>query len=317
MTSANAKSTATKPPVIIYGLDPAGRPKAGRFTGPHSAAAKQAAAALKLTVCEINRPDLEELAKKLPPGRIHAQGKAFIPYIKRDLFDRLQSANEGTATNGKGASAGRAGSGTVAASGGGSVALRPSHEPSDANHVALRSGTTATSQNTNSQVFVILGFDDQHQPRGGRYTDPNLEVLIKAAASMGLCLYEIKSRDLIKLVQTLPVGRLLSNGHAEVPTIKQPLYSELISEIAVDPQAVLRGKVAEAIPSHNSLPASWDAIDVGHLVIAQETLDYGWAEAVVVGRANEILTLRYRDYPKLPKFYRHYRTVALLHQQGA
>lgn len=317
MTKAKAKSTATKPAVIIYGLDSAGRPKAGRFTGPHSDAAKQAAAALKLTVGEINRPDLQELAKKLPPGRIHAQGKAFIPYIKRDLFDRLLSANGGTATNARDASAGRAGSGTVAASGGGSVSLRPSHEPSDANHVALRPSTTAASPKVEGKVFVLLGFDDQHKPRGGRYTDPNLEFLSQAAASLGLCLYEIKSRDLIKLAQTLPAGRLLSNGHAEVPNIRQPLYSELISEIAADPQAVLRGKATEAIPSQNSLPESWDKIDVGHLVIAQENLDYGWAEAVVVGRANDILTLRYRDYPKLPKFYRHCRAVALLNQQGA
>jgi hypothetical protein len=61
-------------------------------------------------------------------------------------------------------------------------------------------------------MFIVLGFDEQRKPRGARYSNPNADVLIKAAAAIGLNLYEIKSPDLIKLVQALPVGRLLSNG---------------------------------------------------------------------------------------------------------
>ena len=38
------------------------------------------------------------------------------------------------------------------------------------------------------------------------------------------------------------------------------------------------------------------------LVIAQENLDYGWWEAIVLQRSGDMFTLRYRDYPKLPKF---------------
>ena len=33
-------------------------------------------------------------------------------------------------------------------------------------------------------VFIALGFDDQHKPRGARYVDPNVDVLTKAAAAM-------------------------------------------------------------------------------------------------------------------------------------
>ena len=32
------------------------------------------------------------------------------------------------------------------------------------------------------------------------------------------------------------------------------------------------------------LPATWDGIAVGHLVIAQEALDDGWWEAIVLAR---------------------------------
>ena len=87
-----------------------------------------------------------------------------------------------------------------------------------------------------------------------------------------------------------------------------------MSEIAAEPLAVPRGKTEGSLPVQTGLPESWDAISTGHLVIARESLDHGWAEAVVVDRADDLLTLRYRDYPALPKFYRHFRAVALLSQ---
>jgi hypothetical protein len=173
---------------------------------------------------------------------------------------------------------------------------------------------TKPTKTDKANVFVVLGFDEQRKPRGARYLNPNLDILTKAAAAMSLYLYEIKSPDLIKLVQALPVGRLLSTGKGLIPNIRQSLYSWILSEIATEPQAIPRGRTDGALPVQIGLPESWDAISVGHLVIAQETLDHGWAEAVVIDRANDLLTLRYRDCPKLPKFYRHFRAVALLSQ---
>ncbi len=47
------------------------------------------------------------------------------------------------------------------------------------------------------------------------------------------------------------------------------------------------------------LPKNWDAIDVGQLVIAQETpASEGWFEAIVTGRDKEMLTLKWRDIPR-------------------
>ena len=64
-------------------------------------------------------------------------------------------------------------------------------------------------------------------------------------------------------------------------------------------------------------PASWDDIRVGHLVIAQESLEEGWWEAIVVAVENEHLLLRWRDYPRLPCVRRGRREVALLLPQAA
>jgi hypothetical protein len=47
-------------------------------------------------------------------------------------------------------------------------------------------------------------------------------------------------------------------------------------------------------------------------VLVQESLEEGWWEAIVIARDNDIVTLRYRDFPKVPKFDRHVSTVALI-----
>ena len=166
------------------------------------------------------------------------------------------------------------------------------------------------------QVFVALGFDEERKPRGARFIDPNVDVLTKAVAAMGLNLYELKSPELIEAVESLPAGRLLSTGRGLVPNIRQVLYSDIVFEIAGE-DAVLRGKTDDALPVVKGLPEKWDAIDAGHLVIAEEYPQYGWFEAIVTNRTDELLTLRYRDYSKLPKFYRHVRAVALLSQPVA
>jgi hypothetical protein len=60
------------------------------------------------------------------------------------------------------------------------------------------------------------------------------------------------------------------------------------------------------------LPRTWDEVGPGHLVIAHESLEYGWWEAIVLERKDEGFMLRYRDYPQLPKFFRHRSSIALM-----
>jgi hypothetical protein len=50
----------------------------------------------------------------------------------------------------------------------------------------------------------------------------------------------------------------------------------------------------------------------GRLVLARETRECGWWEAVVVDRHRDLLTLRYRDYPDHPNFVRRPSAVALI-----
>jgi hypothetical protein len=113
-----------------------------------------------------------------------------------------------------------------------------------------------------------------------------------------------------ELAKKLPVGQLYATGRAFVPNVRQTLYSDVIVALAGEPQQAAIGPEDDkaSTPVARGLPRSWDEIAPGH----QESLAYGWCEAIVLDRKDDMLTLRYRDYPRLPKFFRHRTAVALM-----
>src|SRR6185437_12820736 len=85
-------SSATQVPVVLFGVDDNGKPKGARFTDKHANLATKAAGHLKLQVLPIIGPVVVDLAGRLPAGRIHANGRGFLPYIRRDLYAKLVAA---------------------------------------------------------------------------------------------------------------------------------------------------------------------------------------------------------------------------------
>ena len=79
-------------PVVLFGVDDNGKPKAARFTDKHANLATKAAGHLKLHVLPIVGPVVVDLAGRVPAGRIHANGRGFVPYIRRDLYAKLVAA---------------------------------------------------------------------------------------------------------------------------------------------------------------------------------------------------------------------------------
>ena len=153
--------------------------------------------------------------------------------------------------------------------------------------------------------LIVLGYDEHHKPQAAQFPAADADLVAKAAQLMDLKVYAAATEDLAALAKKLPVGRLYGNGRGFVPNIRQSLYSEIIVALAVEPRA-------DEPPIATGLPRTWAEIAPGHLVIAQEALEYGWWEAIVLARAGDMLTLRFRDYPKLPKFARHRTAVALM-----
>ena len=160
-------------------------------------------------------------------------------------------------------------------------------------------------------VLIVMGYDEHHKPCAARFTgaDPNL--VAKAAKLMDFEVRAATSEDLAAVAKKLPVGRLYGNGRGFVPNIRQELYSQVVAELSGEAQTG-PGSGQDALPVATGLPRSWEEIAAGHLVIAQETLDLGWWEAIVIDRKDDMFTLRFRDYPKIPKFIRHRSAIALM-----
>jgi hypothetical protein len=91
MGKTSDKGPATVDQLFVLGLDENGKPRGARFAELKDNIAS-AAVDMNCRVL-INQPEtVSDIAMKLPVGRIYASGKAFIPNIRRDLYDEISEA---------------------------------------------------------------------------------------------------------------------------------------------------------------------------------------------------------------------------------
>jgi hypothetical protein len=160
------------------------------------------------------------------------------------------------------------------------------------------------------KVYILFGADEYAKPRAARFSAFSAEdtaLLAKAAASLHVRLVEVTNPDLAEVAPKLPAGRLHASGGGLVPYIKGPLYLDLIAANLSD-----QDPPASPDPTAQEIPGSWDEIGPGHVVIAKETSECGWWDAVVVERTGDLVTVRYRDYPDCPSMVRHRSAIALI-----
>jgi hypothetical protein len=172
---------------------------------------------------------------------------------------------------------------------------------------------SAAPADNGAATLIVLGYDDEQKPRGARFVDAKPDLVAKAAELMDLKVYSTSNPDVAAIAKKLPLGRLYANGRGFVPNIRETLYSAVIVALARKPQAALSPETdKDSLPVARGLPLTWDEIAPGHLVIAQESLDHGWWEAIVLDRKDDVFTLRFRDFPNLPRFVRHRSAIALM-----
>jgi hypothetical protein len=91
MGKKSDKGPATVDQLFVLGLDDNGKPRGARFAELKDNIAS-AATDMNCRIL-INQPEaVSDIAMKLPVGRIYASGKAFIPNIRRDLYDKISEA---------------------------------------------------------------------------------------------------------------------------------------------------------------------------------------------------------------------------------
>ncbi len=166
--------------------------------------------------------------------------------------------------------------------------------------------------------LIVLGRDEAGKPKAARFPAGHDNLVAKAAQAMNLAVCKADGEVLAELAKKLPSGRLYSTGRGFVPPVGRSLYGKLVEQLKLAGQQV-PGEPEQSDAGQSSadqpapgLPASWDDISVGHLVIAQEAKWDGWWEAIVLARDGDMLTLKWRDYPWQANVVRHAGAVALL-----
>ena len=152
-------------------------------------------------------------------------------------------------------------------------------------------------------AIIVFGADEANKPRAATFTGDEVEAATKAAELMKLRVLKVAGPELTELAASLQAGRIYASGLGFVPPIRPSIY-ERLSELA-DPKPA------------PSLPRSWDEIEIGHLVLAPEAGGEGYWESIVVAKDNDMLTLKWRDYPFYPQFDCHRTAVALLKPSAA
>ena len=151
---------------------------------------------------------------------------------------------------------------------------------------------------------------------------------------MSLRVLRVRTDEHRALAAQLPHGRVFASGRAFVPFVKAALFMELqtaaqgasgangdkrVTDTAggagAEKQATAEAKPS-ASPPTGKPPCGWADLGVGSLVLACEGPSLGWWEAVVLEEEADLFTLRWRDWPTLPRFVRRRWQLALLHPAG-
>jgi hypothetical protein len=197
------------------------------------------------------------------------------------------------------------------------------------------------SPDKNPKQLVVYGLDEAGKPKGARFSISEMETVGPVIAAQKLQFFEGHTEELANLGMKLAVGRIYARGKSFIPNIKRDLYDQIQAEVVRSQKEFERSRdeqvaaslaaregdsgsveattdVPAILPSLPSgLPQNWESIAVGNMVLADEGPGEGWWEAIVIARDNAILTLRYRDYPKAPKFERHISTIGLINPRPA
>jgi hypothetical protein len=263
--------------VVLFGLDDNGKPKAARFSEPQADIATKAAAQLKLRVLAVSNANIAELAARLPSGRVHANGKGFIPTIRRDLYSKLlQASGEPSGTQ----------STTTNASNQAALKL-PSKQPQNWAEIA-------------PGHFVIIQDDD---PKDGWWE----AIVVGVAADMLSLRWRAASRG-------RPVARHRNNVALMHPETVNPSVEKSAPATKGGQSNPKKGGEATASTPKSAYPRDWTEIRLDHVVLAREDGPLSqWWEALVISQQDDTFTLRWRDYADLPTITRPRQELALLH----
>ena len=272
-----APATSSPAPVVLFGIDSHGKPKGARFGKDHADLAIKAASQLQLRVLASNDPKVAELATRLPVGRVHGTGRTFVPFIRRDLYDKLVAA----APNGN---------------------AHPTKPPASGSSGAAGAKPPGGSSHNLPKTWQEIGLGDlvvaQEGPEDGWYE--------ATVAEVNGDMLTVRWRDYPRERQVVRHRQRLGLLY---PGVKPTPTDTAKASKAKDHKPTTEAATAGAQP----LPRDWLQIDVGQLVLAKDDGPWGsWWEAVPIEKAGDEFKLRWRDYSRIAPITRQRLVLALI-----
>ena len=247
-------------PLVLFGIDNRGKPKGARFGKEHASLAMKAATQLQLKVLASNDPKVAEIATRLPVGRVHATGRTFVPFIRRDLYDKLLAA----------------------AANGNAHPTSPPNGPSGASGSAPGGSAPHLPEN-----WQQIGVGDLVVAQEGQEEGWYEAIVVEAAGYMLTLRWRDYPRERRVVRHRLRLGLLYPRPKLTAETGKSAKASGQTKRdrpLAVDPA------------TNHSLPKDWDELDINHLVLAKDDSQWGaWWEAIAVVKAGDLFKLRWRE----------------------
>ncbi len=126
-------------------------------------------------------------------------------------------------------------------------------------------------------------------------------LLTRMAKGMGMRMAVPFATHQLAVTAKLPKGDVHATGLKRRPQIALDLYEKLNALVGGETDSI-----------STTQPKSWDEVEPGNLVVAQDSLTDGWWPAVVIKRHENNLVLKWRDFPGQGEAIRDVNSVALL-----
>lgn len=166
--------------------------------------------------------------------------------------------------------------------------------------------------------IVVLGIHKDGRPRAAAYSDDQKAEAEKAASAWKLRVGFAQTDGALALAKDLPKGEAFPSNKFDAPAIKRETYNLLCKALTSEPDGTPPPKPSPNPPAEGAPVAvahdPWEAIKEGDVVVAQTDPEEGYFACIVVGfsKDRQYVTLKWRDYPKLPEFKAKRTTVGLL-----
>ena len=211
---------------------------------------------------------------------MHATGRTFVPFVRRDLYDQL-----------------------IAAASNGGVAQSPTAPDNGASGSAAGSRPPASSAAKLPRNWQEIGVGDlvlfQENLQDGWYE----AIVVEVNGDM----FSLRWRD-------WPRARQFARHRLRLALLYPGAKSDLERPRSVKSDGPSVGDQTNTKSSDAALPKDWHEIDLNHLVLAKTEGPWAnWFEAIPIEKVGDGFKLRWRDYGNLPPAIRPRRELALIY----